>query len=259
MRLDSITPLILTYNEEANIRRVLGRLDWARRIVVVDSGSTDATLSILQADPRVEVLHRSFDTFAAQCNFGLTHVDTEWTLSLDADYVCSEQLIAELRALPDEPVAGGYAAGFRYCVFGRPLRSTLYPARTVLFRRQLAHYVEDGHAHAVVVRGSVGRLEGTIDHDDRKPLSVWLDAQSRYARREAAKLLDTSRVPFSDRLRRMRVVVPLVMPFYCLFVRGLLLDGWPGWYYAAQRTYAELLLSLELTACALERATGGSG
>jgi glycosyltransferase involved in cell wall biosynthesis len=255
LRLQSITPLIITYNEEANIRRVLARLDWAHRVIVVDSGSTDATLAILRADPRVEVLHRSFDTFAEQCNFGLGHVDTEWALSLDADYVCSNALIDEIRGLPDDSEITGFTVAFRYCVFGRRLRSTLYPVRTVLFRRRHAHYVADGHAHALVIEGRVTRLNGTIDHDDRKPLSVWLRAQSTYARIEADKILDNRRLPPSDRLRRLRVVVPLLMPFYCLVIRGLLLDGWPGWYYTAQRTYAEWLLSLELTARALERAT----
>ena len=80
---DDTTPLIITYNEEPTIARVLERLSWARRIVVIDSGSTDAILQILAADPRVEVIHRPFDDFASQCQFGLTHIHTpgrcRWT------------------------------------------------------------------------------------------------------------------------------------------------------------------------------------
>ena len=41
MNVEAVTPLVLTYNEEANIRRVLESLQWAKRIIVVDSGSTD--------------------------------------------------------------------------------------------------------------------------------------------------------------------------------------------------------------------------
>ena len=46
--LDQITPVILTYNEEANIERTLAQVRWAKRIVVIDSFSTDATLDILE-------------------------------------------------------------------------------------------------------------------------------------------------------------------------------------------------------------------
>ena len=70
---DTVTPLLITFNEIQNIERTLAKLDWAVRIVVIDSGSTDGTLDILAKDPRVDVIHRPFDSFAEQCNFGLTH------------------------------------------------------------------------------------------------------------------------------------------------------------------------------------------
>ena len=66
---DTVTPLLITFNEIQNIGRMLAKLDWARRIVVIDSGSTDGTLGILAKDPRIEVVHRPFDSFAEQCNF----------------------------------------------------------------------------------------------------------------------------------------------------------------------------------------------
>ena len=47
---DLVTPLLITFNEIANIERTLAKLDWARRIVVIDSGSTDGTLDILARD-----------------------------------------------------------------------------------------------------------------------------------------------------------------------------------------------------------------
>src|SRR5688500_155566 len=97
--LDGVTPLIITYNEIDNIERTLAPLSWARRIVVVDSGSTDGTLEALAKDPRITVHNRPFDSFADQCNFGLTKVESDWVLSLDADYELSEPLAAELRSL----------------------------------------------------------------------------------------------------------------------------------------------------------------
>ena len=74
--LDDITPLVITYNEAPNIARTLDRLLWARRIVVIDSGSTDETLEIVRSYPQAEVIHRPFDDFASQCNFGIAQVAT---------------------------------------------------------------------------------------------------------------------------------------------------------------------------------------
>src|SRR5262245_38958052 len=112
--LDSVTPLIITYNELANIERTLAPLGWARRIAVIDSGSTDGTLDVLAKDPRIAVHHRPFDTFADQCNFGLTRIESEWVLSLDADYELSPALVEELRTLQPREDCVGLRAGFVY-------------------------------------------------------------------------------------------------------------------------------------------------
>ncbi|PSQ96756.1 MAG: glycosyl transferase [Bacteroidetes bacterium SW_9_63_38] len=246
MKLSLITPLLLTYNEEANINRTLDRLTWADRIVIVDSYSEDATVEIVRSYENVDLLQREFDHFDAQCNYGLEQIDTEWVLSLDADYLCSEELISEIRSLPASPAFDGFSVEFIYCVHGHPLRGSLYPPRTVLYRRKQAKYHRDGHSHRVRIDGNAGKLETPIYHDDRKPLSEWLDNQRRYCRLEIDKLEETSEVTLVDRVRKTGVLAPILIPFYCLFVQGLILDGWPGWYYALQRTYTELLLALKL-------------
>src|SRR5919198_3101958 len=100
MDLAQITPLILTYNESANIARTLAPLTWAKQIVLIDSGSTDDTEGIARAaHPGVRVVQRDFDSFAGQCNFGLTQVQTEWVLSMDADYVLTPEFVQEITAL----------------------------------------------------------------------------------------------------------------------------------------------------------------
>ena len=245
MQLSSITPLILTYNEESNIRRCLERLVWASRVVVIDSGSTDETLSICGKFPNVEVIHRDFDSFAAQCNAGLLEIHSEWALSMDADYVVPIDFPERIESL--DPSPDGYRFPFRYCIAGRPLRACLYPARTILYRRTSATYQDDGHGHKVEIKGPVKELATRIDHDDRKPLSRWLDSQRKYARLEADKMSRESKGSgMPDRLRRrIWPAVPAAF-LYTLFVKRLILDGWPGLFYVLQRTYAELLLSLEL-------------
>jgi glycosyltransferase involved in cell wall biosynthesis len=246
--IDCITPLLITFNEAANIRRVLAKLSWAQRIVVVDSGSTDGTLEILSYFPQVEVFYRSFDSFAKQCNYGLALIRTEWVLSLDADYELSDELVKELFKLQYPEAAVGYRAAFVYRIYGRSLRGTLYPPRTVLYRVKSARYVDEGHAHKIVLSGEVQHLRGVIYHDDRKPLSRWLGSQQRYARLEAEYLLEAGPklLSFSDKLRWLGWPAPIMVFFYMLVVKRCFFDGWVGWFYTLQRVVAELILALEL-------------
>ncbi len=106
--LEQVTPLILTFNEEANIVRVLDSLKWARQILVVDSFSKDRTMDILRSDPRIRVCQRAFDSFEAQCNYGLKLVETEWVFSMDADYVVTDPLADEMALTIADPKMDGY-------------------------------------------------------------------------------------------------------------------------------------------------------
>jgi glycosyltransferase involved in cell wall biosynthesis len=247
--IEAITPLVITFDEVPNIARTLDKLAWARRIIVVDSGSTDGTLDVLGRYPHVALFKRTFDSFADQCNFGLAQVETEWALSLDADYELSDLLVAELSNLREMEGVAGYFASFVYRVHGRPLRGTLYPPRIVLYRAKNARYANAGHGHKVTVSGDVRTLRGVIYHDDRKSLSRWLASQQNYARLEADYLLkaDTRLISTSDWVRRMAWPAPIMVFFYVLVVKGCLFDGWPGWFYTLQRVLAECMIALELT------------
>jgi hypothetical protein len=245
---DPVTPLILTWNEEPNLRRCLERLRWAREVVIVDSGSTDGTAQIAAEFPNVRFVTRAFDDHTTQWNFGVDAVRTPWVLALDADYVLGDGFEQELAALPEQPDHDAFFAGFRYLVHGRPLRSCLYPPRAVLFRQDRCRYQPDGHTQLLRIPGQSGTLNTRIDHDDRKPLSRWFSSQDKYAKLEAEKLLalPASELHLQDRIRRTMILGPFVVLAYTLLVRGSLLDGWHGWFYALQRTLAELMLSLRL-------------
>ena|ERR1700733_104061 len=246
--LERITPLIITFDEAPNIGRVLEKLIWARRIVVVDSGSTDGTLDILKSFPQVDVINRPFDDFASQCNFGLTQIATTWVLSLDADYELSDELVSELKALKPSEELAGYRANFVYRIHGRPLRGSLYPPRVVLFRKEKGRYHSEGHGHRVTVDGEIARLKGFIYHDDRKSLRRWTSSQLKYARIEADYLFENKKDSLStiDRLRALGWPAPFLILIYTLFVKGCIFDGWPGWHYTLQRLIFEVLTAIEV-------------
>ena len=254
MDLSNVTPVILTYNEELNIRRVLEKLRWAKDIVIVDSLSTDRTVEIAKRFANVKVLTRAFDTHERQWNYAIhdSGVATEWVLTLDADYVLADGAPTEIAALKPDSAVGGFEVAFRYCVKGRPLPRAMLPNRVVLFRRARGRFRQDGHTQRVHVEGEIGRLRAPIDHDDRKSLSRWLTAQDRYAQLERDKLLASPeglKVP--DRIRKAGIFAPIAVLVYLLLIKRLAFAGLAGWHYTYQRVTAEIVLSLYLIESAL--------
>ncbi|MFN8416202.1 MAG: glycosyltransferase family 2 protein [Cytophagaceae bacterium] len=246
-----ITVLIITYNEEPNIDRVLAKLFGFTRVILLDSGSTDKTLEIASKYSNVEVVYRKFDTFAGQCNFGLSLIHSEWTLSLDADYVLTDTFIQEITnhihsASSNQIV--GYSVGFKFCVFGKPLRGDNTTPRIVLFKTKLGNYIDDGHAHRLSIEGNIHDVKSYILHDDRKDLTRWFLNQNSYSIREAHKLLHTPKeeLRLTDKLRKLKWLAPILVFFHCLFIKGLILDGWHGWHYTLQRTMVEIMFCLRL-------------
>lgn len=244
----NLTPVVLTYNEAPNIGRLLDSLRWGAQIVVVDSVSTDKTEEIARGFDNVMFTQRVFEQHAAQWNFGIAQTCTDWVLALDADYSLPDDFVDELRKLVPSDNVSAYFARFRYCIAGRTLRGTLYPPRAVLFRKSRCRYVQDGHTQILEINGATEMLNSYLLHDDRKPLTRWLDSQRKYAELEAREFIERPRERRStaDRLRRCIWPAAPAAFFYTLLVKGCLFDGWPGWFYALQRTYAELLLSLHL-------------
>ena len=252
-----ITALVLTRNEVPNIARTLGKLSWLPGVVVVDSESTDGTPELAASFPNVRVVSRAFTTHAEQWNYGLEHtgIQSEWVLALDADFVLSDALVQEIQSLEPDAATAGYAASFKYCIDGRPLRGAAYPPVVVLYRRTRGRYQQDGHTQRIRLDGAVRSLTAPILHDDRKPLTHWLASQSRYMALEAAKLsAPGASLGLLDRLRRCIVIAPPAMFIYCYVVRGGCFDGRAGLFYALQRAVAEGILSLFLVRRLLGRA-----
>ncbi len=250
---NSLSCLIITHNEEANIKRSLDSLTSFLDILIIDSGSTDKTIEIVSDYKNTRVLYRLFDTFANQCNYGLDHIETEWVLSLDADYIVTKNLEKEIKELLSAKSKShikhnGYYIPFKYCINGKMIQSGLLPPRVCLYRRNFARYEDIGHAHRVAISGNIGYLNSNILHDDRKSSWIWLKNQKRYQTIEARMLHQTSssQLPIQDKIRKHTFMAPFLVFFICLFVRGGIFDGKEGLVYAFQRLVAESLLFMEL-------------
>jgi glycosyltransferase involved in cell wall biosynthesis len=96
--MELLSATVITYNEERNIAGTLESLSWADEIVVVDSGSRDATLEICRRFTD-RILHRDWTGYVDQKNFALSQARNDWILSIDADERPSPELCLEIREL----------------------------------------------------------------------------------------------------------------------------------------------------------------
>jgi glycosyltransferase involved in cell wall biosynthesis len=248
--LHEITVFVLTYNEQANIARVLAPLRDFARVIVLDSGSSDDTQAAVQQFGFAEWHQRSFDNHANQCNHVLDHLalSTPWVMSLDADYVLTPDLITELTQLKPTAQTHGFSCEFSFCMDGKPLRGSLYPPRTVLFRQGLARFYQSGHTQRLRIEGIVATLQGKILHDDRKDWAFFCRNQSKYGRLEAQHLYESafSALPLTAKVRKTGLIAPWVVPLMCLFWTGLIFAGKPGWKYTQMRWIGESAIAKSL-------------
>ncbi len=245
-----LTVVILTYNEEANIKRTLNAVSGMKNVLVVDSFSNDKTVNVARSFPNTKVIQRAFDNHTNQWNYGLDHTTTDWVLSLDADYIISDKLSHEIETINFEGISPEdiFNVPFKYCIFGFPLKGTVLPPRPVIFNKKKSRYYQDGHTQQLQYDGKSFMLKNHILHDDRKKLGRWLVAQDKYANLELVKYANLQHQPLSlaDKIRTRTSLAPFLMFFYCYLYKGTILNGRKGLYYSFQRAYAELLLLLKL-------------
>lgn len=193
-----VSTLILTYNEEINIAACLDALAWCDDICIIDSGSKDATLEIAARYPQVRILHRPFDNFAGQRNFGLDKAEFrhEWVLHLDADEVLTEEFIAALRALEPPPGIHAYHVPAKMMLYGSWLRHAgMWPGYQVRLGDRKLRFKQVGHgqredlpADQVATFG-----EAYLHYSFSHGLLRWFEKHIRYARDEAQLIVNLRR------------------------------------------------------------------
>lgn len=245
--LKQITPLVLTYNEEANIGRTLDSLDWAGEVVVLDSGSTDETESISRSHPNVSWHVRKFDRHLNQWLHGIhqTQIKTEYVLALDADMRVTPALLREIESeFMPRKIAGGIIP-FEYQYYGYPLSGSLYPPQLRLFKRAEIQVTQPDHTQQFSVTSRAYKFRNPLIHDDRKPIERWMAAQIAYQQLNENELANGGRRRLRDRLRNIGVMPPIV-GLLAYVKAGGPFRGAAAARYAYERSVAEGLLAIRL-------------
>jgi glycosyltransferase involved in cell wall biosynthesis len=182
---------IIARNEAHAIRACLESIAWADEIVVLDSGSTDATVEICRAfGAKVEIT--DWPGYGAQKNRAIGRCCGAWILSLDADERVSPALRAEVeRAIAEPSDAAAYRMPRLSSYCGRPMRhSGWWPDHvTRLFRRGRGHFSDDLVHERLIVDGRTRTLHEPLLHDTCVDLDEVLDKLNAYSSAGARQML----------------------------------------------------------------------
>jgi glycosyltransferase involved in cell wall biosynthesis len=270
-----VSVIVLTLNEEPNIRRCLASVAWADQVVVVDAGSADGTVK-LALEAGAEVVEQPWLGFSAQREFALRLpiLNHDWVYFVDADEWVSPQLAAEIAARLADPQCAGFAQRFRLVFLGTWIRHCGWYRGSWIVRlvdRRCTKYDGSLVGERPFVDGPVRRLAGDIVDEDLKGLAVWLRKHVQYAeleseRRCAASLrerLQSLRHAGSSRPMVRSVLKELVFPsipakpaalfFYMYIARLGFLDGAAGLRFCLYHAW------FETTVAALQADAGDHG
>jgi len=182
--METISATVITLNEEANLAACLESAAFADEIVVLDSGSTDATRDIARRFTD-RVYTEPWAGYSRQKNRAFDLATGDWILSLDADERVTPDLAAEITTLLADPPAGvdGYRLPFRVYYRGKWIRhGGFYPEHHLrLFRRGRGRFGERAVHEAVQVSGPVGRLTHPVEHHSYRSVSDYIERMERYS------------------------------------------------------------------------------
>lgn len=195
--MSNISVQILTHNEETNIEKCIQSvLPLTDKIFVVDSGSTDNTVSICE-QYNVVVKHRDWTNYAEQLNWGLDNFDfqTDWIMRLDADEELTPELVSAVKAFiesPPEGITGAYVKR-RVYFMGRWIKHGGYYPTWLLrvFKRGIGRcenlWMDE---HIVVSEGETIQIHKDLIDKNNKDLTFWTDKHNKYSNREVLDMIN---------------------------------------------------------------------
>lgn len=187
-----ITAVVLAKNEEKNLSLCLKKLVWVDEIIVVDDYSEDKTVEIARKFG-ARIFQRKLDDFAAQRNFALKRVETEWVLLVDPDERVTPTLASEIQGAIKKNNYAGFYFPRKNIIFGRWVKhSGWYPDWQLhLFKTRKGKYFEKVHEQ-VEIEGKVGYLKNNLIHYNFTDIGHFLSKRKfeLYASLEAEHLLD---------------------------------------------------------------------
>ncbi len=178
-----VSVVIITFNEEKNIRAALESASWADEIVVVDSYSTDATVEICREFTE-NVYQEKWRGFSGQKSYAVSLAKNDWVFVLDSDERFTDGLIDEISGMMQEaPAKVGYYVSRRNHFMGREIKhcgwSPDYSIR--LFDRRKGAFKDRAVHEAVELSGEAGYLKAPMLHYTYAGISDYIKRMDKYS------------------------------------------------------------------------------
>jgi glycosyltransferase involved in cell wall biosynthesis len=232
--MEPVSATLITYNEERNISAALQSLAWADEIVVVDSGSTDATVEICRQTTD-RIFSRKWTGYADQKNYAVEKARNNWIFSLDGDERVSVELQNEIKSMSSfDTIYAGFRVPRVAFFMGRWIRhGDWYPDYQLrLYNRQKGKW-QGGRVHeSVKLEGPTGYLKGEIQHYLYNTLSDYLRRLDTYSSLAALDYGERGKNTNAWKL----LAHPSVTFVKAYLAKGGILDGTPGLMVAIMGT-----------------------
>lgn len=195
--MSKLSVIVITQNEEANIARCLGSVQWADEVIVVDSGSDDDTVAIAQ-NYGAHVYHQSWLGYGPQKNKALEKATGEWVLSLDADEYLLEEDAKQLQNLIGQDTqASAFSFLFEVYFFGQKIKYSYgkQERHVRLFKRLEAAFDSAFIHENLVVEGLIKDSSIYVQHETIKTMDQVLQKMNHYSTLGANKRYQQNKKP----------------------------------------------------------------
>lgn len=226
---EPLSVVVITFNNADTLDRCLAAVDWADEIVVLDSGSTDATVEIAKRHGARVAVH-PFDDYGPQKQRAIDSATHDWILNLDADEVLSPGTREVIEAALVDPNVSGFRLPRRERMFWTVQhRHSWRNAHLRLFDRRRAHMNAVPVHAAVEAEGATPTLHrADFVNDGDADIAARVEKVNRYSSGMVAHKL-ARRQRFTG--LRMVVYPPVFFVRQYVFKRYFL-SGWAGFVSA---------------------------
>ena len=246
-----ISAVILAKNEERHIKKTLESISFCDEVILIDNGSTDRTVEIVEKSGAIIYGNHLKEDFAALRNFGLEKAVGEWVLFVDADEEVTEELRKEIEEVVRHEIKGkrkvnAYYIKRRDFFWGRELRyGEVKKARDTgiirLVKKNSGRF--EGKVHEVfVTKGKTNTLESFLNHYPHQTVSEFLERVNYYSTIRAKELLSNHH---KSHLREI-IGFPLGKFILTYFFKFGFADGAAGFAYAFFMAFHSFLVRVKL-------------
>lgn len=223
-----LTAIIITYNEEQNIKEAIENIFFADEIIIIDSFSSDQTIAIAKSFEQVKIIQHPFENFALQRNFAISQATNPWILFIDADERLTLKLQTEIiQTIQQRDAHSAYYMSRTFMFKNSKLLFSSWQTDKIirLFQNNKASYSEQKIVHEkLLVTGEIGKLKNKLIHYSYNDYSSYKQKMILYGNLKAKEALQIGINPTVFHI----YIRPIYQFIYQYFIRLGILDGKKG-------------------------------